>query len=210
MSHGLKLGELTPKVRGKVVETFRYTDVEVDEWYDCVYEDVKNIAPLLGIDLISKDGRPLIFFSGFCSQGDGASFRGDYKPRATAIEDITQHAPEDTTLIEIARELTAFQITMRVQYGAEVEARIYTRDWKYSHSMTMGIEHINFVGADCNPFVDEAQPTAAEEQTLLSLMRRFADWIYKSLENEHDYLTSDEAVAESLADLLFDEDGAVI
>ena len=70
----------------------------------------------------------------------------------------------------------------------------------------MALAQIGFKGS----FVDEAQPTADEEQTLLTLMRRFADWIYKSLENEHDYLTSDEVVTESLADLLFDEDGTVI
>lgn len=206
MNCRLKLNELNPEVREKVIETFRYTNVEVDEWYDGVYEDVKNIAPLLGIDLIRTNGSPLIFFSGFSSQGDGASFRGDYTPRATAVEDITQHAPEDTTLLEIARELTAFQVTMRMRYGTEVYALVQSTSSHYCHSGTMALAQIGFEGS----FVDEDQPTADEEQTLLTLMRRFADWIYKSLENEHDYLTSDEVVTESLADLLFDEDGTVI
>lgn len=206
MSHGLKLNELSLEVREKVIESFRYTSVEVDEWYDGVYEDVKNIAPLHGIDLMRPNGHAMIFFSGFSSQGDGASFRGDYKPRSTAVEDITLHAPEDTTLIEIARELTAFQVTMRMRYGAEVYALVQSTSPYYCHSGTMALAQIGFEGS----FVDEDQPTAAEEQTLLALMRCFADWIYKSLEDEYDYLTSDEAVAESLADLLFDEDGAVI
>lgn len=206
MSHGLKLNELSSEVREKVIEAFRYADVEVDGWYDGVYEDVKNIAPLLGIDLVRPNGRVMIFFSGFSSQGDGASFRGDYTPHATAVEDITLHAPEDTTLLEIARELTAFQVAMRMRYGTEVYALVQSTSPHYCHSGTMALAQIGFEGS----FVDEDQPTADEEQTLLALMRRFADWIYKSLENEYDYLTSDEGVAESLADLLFDEDGTVI
>ena len=41
-------------------------------------------------------------------------------------------------------------------------------------------------------------------------LRSFMRWIYKQLNEEHDYLTSDEAIDEALADKMFDEDGNVI
>ena len=49
-----------------------------------------------------------------------------------------------------------------------------------------------------------------DEDAFAQLMRDFADWIYKTLEAEHDWLTSDEVVDEALAEETFDEDGAVI
>ena len=51
-----------------------------------------------------------------------------------------------------------------------------------------------------------------DEESLKQLMRDFADWIYSSLEKEYDYLTSDEAIAESLRanEIEFTEDGQTI
>jgi hypothetical protein len=45
------------------------------------------------------------------------------------------------------------------------------------------------------------------ETRLIDLMRDFARWIYKSLEQEYDYRLSDEAIDESLGQYEFDEDG---
>ena len=44
------------------------------------------------------------------------------------------------------------------------------------------------------------------------LMRSFADWIYKQLEDEDDWLNSDECIDERLneSDDEFDEDGSVV
>jgi hypothetical protein len=36
------------------------------------------------------------------------------------------------------------------------------------------------------------------EETLLDVFKALADWLYRSLEREHDYLTSDEAVIDTL------------
>jgi hypothetical protein len=36
------------------------------------------------------------------------------------------------------------------------------------------------------------------ETTLLQLFRDLADWLYKTLEDEYDHLTSDEAVVDTL------------
>ena len=63
--------------------------------------------------------------------------------------------------------------------------------------------------------VDRADDKAVsydDEKSLKQLMRDFADWIYSSLEKEHDHLTSDEAIAESLRanEVEFTEDGQTI
>jgi hypothetical protein len=61
---------------------------------------------------------------------------------------------------------------------------------------------------DVNVCTEEENDAITGEVTLL--MRDFADWIYERLEQEHDYLLSDETVDEQLADANFDEDGTII
>jgi len=54
-----------------------------DDWWDAVYEDFERVCEILGIRLKTMPVRlmgggtrakPCIWFSGFCSQGDGASY----------------------------------------------------------------------------------------------------------------------------------------
>ena len=57
------------------------------EWYDFVFEDFETICQILGIALRTSPvklmgggtrEKPHVFFAGFSSQGDGASFEGQY------------------------------------------------------------------------------------------------------------------------------------
>ena len=52
---------------------------------------------------------PCIWFSGFWSQGDGASWEGDYAYRKSATADLRAYAPQDRTLHRIADALRAVQ-----------------------------------------------------------------------------------------------------
>ena len=56
-----------------------------DDWWDVVYEDFERVCEILGIRLKTRAvrlmgggtrQRPCVWFSGFCSQGDGASYEG--------------------------------------------------------------------------------------------------------------------------------------
>jgi hypothetical protein len=143
-----------------------------------------------------------IYFSGFSSQGDGVMFLGRYWPRADACAAIAAHAPQDEELKRIAAELTALQVAAGLQYGRQIEAQIkqYKNGGNYSHSGCMYIDAT---------FVDEEDgeaPTNQDENILCDLLRAFADWIYKQLEAEYDYLCSDEALQERE----FDEEGALV
>ena len=178
-----------------------------DEWWDSVYEDAVTCGNLLGIEITWRNGRWLLYFSGFSSQGDGACFNGTYMmPHEDAIEGITQHAPQDATLRSFAERLTALQVNCRLTRDAKLSASITTSGY-YHHSGTMSCT-VSCSGSD-NPFIDP-DPTPDEETELLAIFRGFADWIYKQLEAEYDYLTSNKALDEQLADHKFDEDGSVI
>jgi hypothetical protein len=160
-----------------------------------VYEDAYQIGKYFGITDMQ------IYFTGFSSQGDGACFSGYYKHVPNVYENIIAHAPLDQTLKDIAASLVAFQVTAKMQHRSLLRAKIETSG-RYCHSHTMDVEiYTNDENADD---VHDSQ------YQFLNLMRKFADWIYDCLEQEYDYLVSDEAIKEALADREFDEDGALI
>lgn len=193
--------QLSDEAKEKARENERRHMLDYD-WWDCVYEDAVCIGSLMGIEIETRT-RPgrrrvehSIYFSGFGSQGDGASFEGRYTPKPDAIKAI-QNETSDEELLRIAVELTALQVVAKLSGHDLRGARIKTQG-RYDHSGGMCVE----VHYDLDEYV--------YEEPLLDLMRAFADWIYRSLERESEYLTSDECIDERLRDETFDEDGDII
>lgn len=201
-----KFGELSERAKQKAREKYTSGDYLVDEWWDGVYEDAVRIGQMLGIEIgattrVSTKGRNYtttnIWFSGFGSQGDGACFDGDYSHAPDAVKDITAET-NDEELLRIAQQLTTMQLTQRLQgleyFTAAIHAernnsiRTEIRDW--------GVDEVGEV----------------DEKKFQRLMSDFADWIYARLEDENDYLYSDEYVDERLSenDCVFDESGVMI
>lgn len=177
-----------------------HRDINVDhDWWDSVYDDFRCVCTILGIEL-DKDEPS---FSGFWSQGDGASWTGWYRTVQTtpwgaptkATYDlaptlIREYAPKDETLHAIADELC---MLARVYYPSYAHVRRH--DNRYTHEMTMCVSTIEPYD-DAAEFADEV--TDALEEALLVQFRALAVWLYNTLEQEHDHLTSDEAVADTL------------
>lgn len=168
-----KFDELSEDVQGKVLDNMREWDV-YHEWWEFVYEDAKECGAIIGISVDN------IYFSGFSSQGDGACFEGSYVYRKGSVKEIKKHAPQDEELHAIAEALYREQ----KQHGYKLEANIKHRG-RYYHSSSNDIT-VYFDGFD-------TYSTDIEEA-----LRRFMDWIYKRLEQEYKYLTSDEAVKETI------------
>ena len=103
-----------------------------DEWYDFVYEDFETICRILGITLKTSPVRlygggtrdkPHVWFRGFSSQGDGASFEGQYSHAKGAAKGIRAHAPKDRELHRIADELQDAQRRNFFQLNASIRQR---------------------------------------------------------------------------------------
>ena len=202
-----KFDELSDEAKQTAIESARYMDVEVFEWWDSSYESFADAADLFGLDIrqtrksLMGGGHrydPAIYFSGFSSQGDGACFEGYYAYKKGALKAIKQAFPADSELIRIVRDLQALQQRNFYQLTATTKHR-----GCYNHS---GCMDITVDRADGKAFSDD------DEESLKQLLRDFADWIYSELEDEYDYLTSDEAVVESLTanEVEFTEDGQII
>ena len=196
--------ELSDKAKARARDHYRAQGVR-DQWWDFVYEDAVRVANILGISITEKSGpSPAIYFSGFSSQGDGACFSGRYasKPGAETTENIRSECPQDEELHRIADALALLQVSARVQHGQRIEANI-TTSGSYCHSGTMNVDATYTEG-------DSPDPEIAEE--LQQLIRDFADWIYARLEDEYDWLNSNEHIDEALldGDNEFEESGALV
>lgn len=189
--------ELSDKAKDKARDWYRSFAWEDSFWSEYVIEDADTIAELFGLDLhtrVLKTKPAQIYWSGFSSQGDGACFEGRYSYKKGSSKAVKEHAPLDTALHAIVDGLTAIQKRYLYKAGLDVSHRD-----NYCHSGTMRFEDIG-----------ERELNAEDFDAMRELLRDFADWIYKNLEREWDYMNADEQVDESIManEYEFTEEGA--
>ncbi len=207
-----KFAELSERAKERARERWR-DGGQHDEWWEYTYENAAQVAQCLGISISTHSVKlhsgktrqdPDIFFSGFSSQGDGASWLGRYTYKADAVAAIQAYAPQDEELLRIAQALTVLQMITRLECGRHLEARVTSNDSRYCHSNTMDVE-VTYIDEE-----DGVSPPDDQDRELTQLLRDFADWIYKQLEAEDECLNSDECIDSQLAEHEFDEDGTII
>ena len=160
------------------------------DWWETVYADFEEVCERLGVSVIqrrrhgSSAQRPAIYFSGFSSQGDGACFEAYYRYKKAGREAMRGYAPKDLELHRIADALFTVQRRNFYQLHAATSHR-----GRYYHEHCMTVD----VGRR------DVEMTADAEDEIAEALRDLARWLYRQLEAEHDYLLSDEAVAESIA-----------
>lgn len=178
------------------------------DWWDMAFDEFATVADILGIDLRQrpvkgKNGNvirhdPAIYFSGFWSQGDGASFEGEYRYKKGSCKAIREYAPQDTTLHKIADALRSIQAKNFYQLHMSIGHR-----GRYSHEMAMHSSYFERL--------DGKQWTDGAEGDILEELRNFARWIYSALEHEYEWLNADEQADESIRtnEYEFTEDGEI-
>jgi hypothetical protein len=188
------LNELSDAGQDKARNWYRQTAIE-DDWYHFVYEDFAIICGILGVHLKTRSVRlfgggtrakSCIYFSGFSSQGDGACFEAHYAYEKDALRKIRAHAPQDVELHAIADALQAAQRRNFYQLRADI-----THRGRYNHEYCMAIS------------LERGSPTSQDmtdgtEDAVIEALRDLARWLYRQLEREYEYQTSDTIVDESI------------
>lgn len=218
--------QLCDSAKDKARDAFREHHLDYD-WWEWTFDDADTIAEMLGIAIKRREVRlmngktrqdPAIYFSGFWSQGDGACFEGNWQPEAPMgiLDKVMAHAPQDADLHEIAFEFA--HLSERCADWEDVNASI-SHSGNYYHSYSANID-VEFLEPDEFDDWDEVKQMIWQasqkrndmgtfEADVADALRSFMNWIYSRLEDEYDYLMSDEAIDEYLMDedRLFDEDG---
>ena len=166
--------ELTEAEQKKAIEENRDFNLDHD-WWTLSFEDFTNIGSIMGIDIEN------IFFSGFCSQGDGACFTGDFQYQKGFLEKIKNYLPSDSELLRIAEKLQLAHRKSFYRVGGRIS---HNRRYLYAESINVDLD------SDCD--------TEKNHDAFFEVLVDFGNWIYKRLENEYYYLQSDECIKQDL------------
>ena len=199
------IDELSDAAKENARIWYRQTGLH-DDWYDFVYEDFETICGIIGVTLATTPVRlygggirdkPQVWFRGFASQGDGASFAGRYSYARGAARAVRAHAPKDTELHRITDALQAVQRRNFHQLHAYIR-----QQGRYCHEYSMAIE-VERDSPTRQPMTDGA------EDAVIEALRDLARWLYRQLRSEYEHQTSDEAVDEivSVNEWTFTADG---
>jgi hypothetical protein len=184
--------ELSEAAQEKAIERYREADSLDYQWWDFVYENVKCLGALIGIEI------DRIYFSGFWSQGDGACFEGSYSYKKGGVKALKNEAPHEEELHKIATDLQ--EIQRRAFYALSANVK---HQGHYQHEFCTSIS------------VDDARRWNAseeDEEGISEALRDFMRWIYSRLASEYEYLTSDEVIRETLIsnEYEFDKEGGLV
>lgn len=184
--------ELDEKGRQKALNEL--SDINVDYgWWDFLYDDFIAIAKTIGITVDPKK----IHFSGFYSQGDGSAFKASVNlPELLAgvkNENWKTYAP----LLELdlpVHEADKHLIKLIKNEGIDISPQIIQPTRSYYVRAEM-----NFQFPYNNHRFDRIEAKLEElENWLQAVADKLNRYLYKSLQGDYEYQTSDKAIIEAI------------
>ena len=192
-----RFNALSARQRDEILDNHRHYNTDHLDWWDCVYDEFKRDMGDIGIEVEH------MYFSGFCSQGDGACFEGRVSDWPKFLQSLGY---QDSALISLAQQAWHFSVTHKGHYYHEnctsfASDMASPSDYCYS-------ELDEFVHA-YSPYKTEIQDAVfltilqgydydSLEDEFQEEFKRHMRSLYRRLEAEYDSLTSDESVLEAL------------
>lgn len=186
---------LPQHLKYQILTKYRDWNVEYIDWWDSVYDCFKEDMENIGIE-VDK-----MYFSGFWSQGDGACFEGHVSNWSLFLKSLgytepalIAHANNGFKLYVHHRghyyheNCTSFDVDLPLPEDGEDQWFLENFTPYERHSLHEAVWMAVINGYDHNSL--EREFTEAFKDHMREL--------YKQLEAEHDHLTSDEAILDSL------------
>jgi len=199
------IDELSIQAQEQAFKRYRHLFAEDSFWYETEFQYFTELCNSIGV-LIDRNG---ISFSGFHSQGDGSSFTScvdeiqmvraiesqAWKEYAPTLELYLDECPCDKRVIELIEK-------------EFIECRCMTEKPNSGYWLDIWFEY-HFV-----PFKENDLPNINHElnkfdKWLRNTLKKLNNFLYRSLEKQYEFITSDENLKESFLDneWLFTEDG---
>lgn len=188
-----QFSELSEDAKEKAIEQFR--DINVDsDWWDFIYSDFAALCKTIGVDIDTKR----TYFSGFSHQGSGSSFTTNYVNVLDLINGINseawkQYAPNEKL------DFCKFEIDRRVMSAIEnggIDMGIEVRPSNSESSIRVSVSYRIINANTDTPLILTILETL--ETDIEQNMETLNSWLYRTLEKEYEYLTSDEAIKETI------------
>ena len=171
--------ELSEESQQKIIEGFR---VGYEPHYEVVYDIFAlRMSENYGADLKTEE----ITWSGFWSQGDGASFICDFDT--------------EVLLPILKEELNEDQVALLEKINAEIDCASIRTGYQYSHENTVrGKVSIYYGDAHYDRMVQINEIHDILENKLTEIIREESRNLYKRLEDFYDQETEDERLVEEI------------
>lgn len=187
------------KLKEKVLKKNSGINVDFYQWYGCVVEEWQEKLEKFGFV------NPDISFSGFWNQGDGASFTSEN----IYVDAFLSYFGDE---IFSRREIDFINRLMK-DYDLFSFA-VKRKNFHYCHEKTVSVtsdEYLYHFSGKKRLFNFLENSFTKIENLIAEKVEEFSRKIYRELEKEYDYLTSEEAIIETISanDHEFTEDGAI-
>jgi hypothetical protein len=174
----------------------RHRDINLNEgWWESTYESFSEDMALVGIEVEA------MYFSGFSCQGDGACFEGYVSDWALFLKTLGYDQP---ILHQHAKEAWSFTVRHEGHY-------YHSNSTRFNGDLAMPDAYTDDAFVE---YYSPYPPTDFRTNVWLAVIHQYSkidfeelfsqtfrdhmDTLYKRLEEEHDYLTSDEVVWETI------------
>lgn len=189
---------VTSSQRTALLEKYRYINVEYDRWWDSIDSDFTEDMKKIGIEVERT------YFTGFWSQGDGACFSGRMYNAQTYLD---HHHQDQYPMVRKLLDAGG-GIYVRCRQSGRYYHENCTEFWMDADTLTGMLDqptdfHIEVVAAWQAQLDEEVHDL---EQDIIEQWRTYMQDLYRKLEAEHDYLTSDDAVWETIEANELDEE----
>jgi hypothetical protein len=165
------LDELLTDVRQRVLDRHRHINVEDAWWYQSIVSEWKTRLESMGYE------DPMILFSGFYCQGDGACFEARIN-----LERWLDHSGLTSKYERLREAYSSCDVELTLRHSG-----------RYYHKYSTRLES-HYSGSD-----DRVARELGEVDALISEEKvRLANEIYRELESAYEGYTDNEAVAETL------------
>ena len=153
---------------------------------------------------------PEIYFSGFYHQGSGSSFSGRWRAWEMNPDKLKSECPTDSELHRISNVLVECA-NEDGEMWADINAKRDTWINVDVHDGETIEEKLNELEYESNEYRLLLQSCEQLSDSVVEALRDFNHWLYRQLQNEYEYLTSDEQVEDSIRanEYEFTEDGKI-
>lgn len=176
----------------KMLDKYRDWNVEGSDWAEGVIEAFKERMIADGVDVDE------VYWTGFAGQGIGACFEGSLD---NPVEFFDRHLHDQ---FPIVRKMLK-ENSDAVSWSCEHKGRYYHENSIHvSFDMLSPSEVFSYTGDMVNDAMLDRMDTVVDgygdavEEAITETMQGFMQELYSEIEKEFDYLTSDEAITESL------------
>lgn len=217
-------GELSDRAKEKARDWLREANAGDNFFAEFITDDFLEALKALGFDVLERRGnyldprdpranRNTIEWSGFWSQGDGASFSGSWRARDCDPAELLFNRPatyEHDGKTETSKSNAELHRIAAKILEVKTAGASYAKFIKSNRGHFMRIDECEWTdGMPCESMSPGKLQTREEE--LEQAARDLADMFYCDLEAEYEYQNSDEQIAESIEanGYEFTEDGRI-